>query len=136
MNKVTFHFPQASLDDLPEMRRLIEETAVTFTSHQEAISELLLAVNEAITNILIHGYQSQPGPIDIEISGKGTAVIITLRDQAPLFDPTSALPPNTILPLEHRQPGGLGIHMMRQFTNQLQHQPLSHGGNELKLVKA
>jgi serine/threonine-protein kinase RsbW len=135
VNKVSYYFPEAGLADMAEMRRLIEETAVSLHANQDALTELLLAANEALTNIIVHGYQSQPGPIEIEIVTEGTALIVHLYDRAPLFDPTAVPPPDTTLPLEQRQPGGLGVHMMRQFTNQLQYRIRPAGGNELILVK-
>ena len=46
-----------------------------------------------VTNIIEHGYQGQPGSIEIEVTTREDALIIQLRDQAPPFDPTSVPPP-------------------------------------------
>ncbi len=62
-------------------------------------------------------------------------VMIRLRDLAPVFDPTRVPPPDLSVPLFDRQPGGLGIHLMRQSVDELRHRPRPGGGNELIMVK-
>jgi anti-sigma regulatory factor (Ser/Thr protein kinase) len=58
-----------------------------------------------------------------------------LIDDAPLFDPTAVPPPDINLPLEERPLGGLGVHMMRQLTDELLYRVNSAGQNELIFVK-
>ena len=125
----------AELDNLSLIRRFVEDAAIGFGADQEVIPDVLLAVTEAATNIMIHGYQGQPGTIEIEVSRKGDSLVVCLRDQAPPFDPTTVPPPDVTLPLEQRQPGGLGIHFMRQFMDELTYRSTPQGGNELTLGK-
>lgn len=99
------------------------------------MTELVFAINEAITNVLVHGYQGQPGHIVVEVRRDDATLAVCLHDQAQPFNPTAVPTPDTTLPLAQRQPGGLGVHLMRQFTHQMQHRVRPEGGNELKLVK-
>ncbi|MEZ4515985.1 MAG: ATP-binding protein [Chloroflexota bacterium] len=50
---------------------------------------MVLAVNEAVTNILVHGYRGRPGNVEIGIERAGNDLIVILRDQAHAYDPTA-----------------------------------------------
>ena len=125
----------AKLENLVAMRHFAQRVAIDGGGDPEAIDDMLLAMNEATTNIILHGYQDQPGAIEIEVTYDADALIVTLRDRSPAFDPTSVPPPDLTLPLEQRPFGGMGIHMMRQFTDKLIYRTRADGWNELILVK-
>jgi serine/threonine-protein kinase RsbW len=135
MNAATFHFKSAELPDLDAMRRFVEENAGKLGADEDAVGEMVLAVNEAVTNILLHGYRSRPGNVDILVESSGNDLIVALIDRAPPYDPTSAPPPDLSLTLDERPLGGLGVHMMRQFTDELRYRVTDDGGNELLLIK-
>lgn len=125
----------AELNNLAEIRRFVEETASALGVAPAVIPGVILAVDEAVTNIIVHGYQGQGGAVEIEVSREGDALVIRLRDEAAPFDPTSVPPPDLTLPLEQRTPGGLGIHLIRQIMDEITHRVTPQGGNELTLVK-
>jgi len=102
---------------------------------QEEIQDLVQAVDEAATNIVIHGYRDGPGTIEIEFVGDANALKVLLRDQAPAFDPTRVPAPNLDVPLWERRPGGLGIHLVRMFVDEMAYRTTEAGANELALVK-
>lgn len=126
---------KADLAELVQVRQFVEETADTLINDPQIISDIVLAVDEAVTNIIRHGYQHQAGNIEITISHHLNKLEIKLYDKAPTFDPTQIAPPNPNIPLSQRKPGGLGVHMMRQLTDDLRYEPLADGRNELTLVK-
>lgn len=128
-------YPAAGLDDLAAMRQFIEDAVTAVCPNPDVVSELIIAFNEAVTNVIVHGYRGQPGPIDIAIESTEQQLLVRIRDQAPLFDPTAAPRPDVTLPLEKRPLGGMGVHMMRQFVDNLSYQTISSGGNELTLAK-
>lgn len=117
------------------MRRLFESTAVCLGGDGQALSELVFAVNEAITNVVVHGYGEKPGHIIVEVSRVNSNLVVCVQDQARVFDPTAVPASDITLPLEQRQPGGLGIHLMRQFTDEMECRVRPEGGNQLTLVK-
>jgi len=121
--------------NLATIRRFVQETATALEGDPAAISQVVLAVNEAATNIMIHGYRNQPGVIEIEVGRKEDALIVCLRDQAPPFDPDTTPPPDLTLPLEKRSFGGMGVHMIRQLVDEVTHRLTPQGGNELTLIK-
>jgi anti-sigma regulatory factor (Ser/Thr protein kinase) len=125
----------AELDNLAEIRHFVQKTATTFGVDPDIISDVLLAVDEAVTNVLVHGYQGQPGMIELELRRRGDSLVVCLRDQAIPFDPTTVPPPDLTLPLEQRPFGGMGIYLMRQLMDEMTHRITRQGGNELTLVK-
>ena len=125
----------AELKNLSEIRRFVQEMASALGVDPAMIPNVPLAVDEAVTNIIVHGYQGQGGAIEIEVSLEGDALVIRIRDEAAPFDPTIVPPPDVTLPLEQRIPGGLGIHLIRQIMDEMTHRVTPQGGNELTLVK-
>jgi serine/threonine-protein kinase RsbW len=125
----------AELNELETMRRFVEEQLRALGVESSAVYDVLLAVDELAMNIVVHGYRSRPGTIEVEMRTLGDALEVRLRDQAPPFDPTLAPTPDTTLPLELRPPGGMGILLARHFMDSMIHRMLPQGGNELILLK-
>ncbi len=125
----------ADLNNLADIRRFVENTALALQAEADATADVVLAVNEVATNIIEHGYRRRPGIIEIDVGQNGDALVVRLRDQAPPFDPTRAPAPDVGLPLNQRRFGGMGIHMTRHLVDQLIYQGSAEGGNELTLVK-
>ena len=96
---------------------------------------MLLAVDEAVTNTVVHGYKGREGSVEIEVGREGHALVIRLRDEAPPFDPTSVPSPDLTLPLEERALDGMGVYLIRQATDEMRHRTTLQQGNELTLVK-
>lgn len=125
----------AESKNLSEIRRFVKETASALGVDPAVIPGVILAVDEAVSNTINHGYQGQGGAVEIELHRKGDALVIRIRDEAPPFDPTNVPPPDLTLSLEQRTPGGLGIYLIRQAMDEMTHRVTPQGGNELTLVK-
>jgi serine/threonine-protein kinase RsbW len=125
----------ADVTQLTAIRAFVEQQAQALGVDAETIYDLTLAVNEAATNIVIHGYRRQPGEIEIALRRQGDAIEIRLRDQARLFDPTRVPAPDLTLPLHKRPLGGMGVHVTRQIMDAIRYRVTPDGGNELTLVK-
>lgn len=122
------------VDNLAEARQLVEDAGERFGCETEAVAEMVLAMNEAVTNIIVHGYQNHRGAINIEVEQSHGDFIVRLRDQARLYDPTKRPDPDINMPLHLRPYGGMGVYMMRNLVDELAYRTLD-GGNELILVK-
>jgi serine/threonine-protein kinase RsbW len=125
----------ATLSDLERIRCFVESKLQTFQISPSDLHDIMLITMEAATNILLHGYQGNSGQIEIGVKGSRGSVIVVLRDQAPYFDPMQVLTPDLTLPLEKRSLGGMGVHLMRQFSDQIIYRALPQGGNEISLIK-
>ena len=125
----------AELKDLPQIRHFIQGSAAAFGMPSEEVSKVVMAVDEAVTNVIVHGYAGRGGPVEVEVTGPPGALVIRLRDHARPFDPTGMPAPDLTGPAEERTPGGLGIHLIRQVMDQLIYRRPEEGGNELTLIK-
>jgi serine/threonine-protein kinase RsbW len=125
----------AGLSDLAGIRHFLEAAATDLGADGPTIRDLVIAANEAVANIIRHGYHGTPGPIEVIVEREADAIVVRLRDQAPVFDPTSYPPPDLTVPLEKRRAGGLGVHLTRTCVDRVSHIPLRRSGNELTLVK-
>lgn len=128
-------FAGATLADLAAMRRFLQETADAWGIDEDSAGDMILAVNEAASNSLRHGYGGRPGDIELQADRADGALTVTLRDSAPLFDPTRQPAPDTTLGLERRRLGGMGVHIMRKFTDELRYRVTPTGQNELVFIK-
>jgi serine/threonine-protein kinase RsbW len=135
MNDVVSLRVAADVAQLATIRAFVEQQSRALDLDESAIYDLVLAVNEVATNIVVHGYRSQPGEIEIELRQLGDAIEIRLRDRAPLFDPTGVPTPDLTLPLHKRPLGGMGVHVTRQIMDAMCYHVTPEGGNELTLLK-
>ena len=135
MKSLTLRYSTATVRDLNDMRDFLEGAILTLGGDDDTAGDLVLAVNEAVTNVLLHGYDEQPGAVSLCVEADGQDLRVHLSDDAPLFDPTTVPTPDVNLPLEDRPLGGLGVHMMRQLSDELIYQVADPGKNELTFIK-
>ena len=126
------HF-DADLGQLARIRNFVTETAATLGVRAAAFDDLRLAVDEAVTNILVHGYGGVGG-IDIDITARNGDLVIRLLDQATPFDPAIAAPETMAPPETHTEAGGFGLYLMSKAMDEIEYRRLD-SQNELTLVK-
>ena len=120
---------RADLEQLSRIREYAIEAATALGVVPSAFDDLRLAVDEAVTNIIIHGYDG-PGDIELDLTTEGSDLIVRVRDKAPPFDLTSALPIDPRLPGERDNPGGFGVFLMRSVMDDIFHQATKHKTQE------
>lgn len=125
----------AEMSNLKRVRDFVTATAEQMSVDADATADLVLAVDELVTNIIKYGYLGQAGPIEIAIHRAGEDVIIHLRDRAPGFDPTRVPPPDVTRPLDERPLGGMGIYLARTVVDDMTYQAGDGNGNEVTLIK-
>ena len=125
----------ATLSNLTAIRHFVHAALLPFCTDEDFLYETVLAVEEAVTNIILHGYKEEVGIITISIDFSEHFVEIVLKDTAPFFDPTTVPAPQLDVPLDDRQLGGLGVHIMRKYCDKIIHQRTESGMNELILLK-
>lgn len=124
---------RADLGQLSRIREYAIEAATALGVVPSAFDDLRLAVDEAVTNIITHGYDG-PGDIELDVAAEGSDLIVRLRDQAPLFDLASAPPVDLSPPGERDKPGGFGVFLMRSVMDDIFHRA-TKTGNELTMIK-
>lgn len=125
----------ADLKDLATIRRFVEKAACRPDANSEVINDMVIALNEAVTNIIVHGYQNRPGIIEVEVTYDNDNLVVYVRDEAPPFDPTAITGPDFPPSLEQPLFGGMGVQMMNKLTTEMTYRTLPDGRNELTLIR-
>lgn len=115
---------------------MVAEAARQVGLGDKAVFHCQLAVDEACTNIIEHGYQGEGrGTIEVLLRLRpDEELVIELFDQAPRFDPKSAPEPQPFSGLDALTEGGYGIHFIRKVMDRVHYDRLP-GGNRLQMAK-
>ena len=70
----------AELGRLAELRAVVRDGALAGGASQDAIDDLVQAVDEVAANIVTHGYAGAPGWIELTLAIEGRSVVVTLED--------------------------------------------------------
>ena len=125
-------------DRLVEVRAFVRKAVADFGGSKRASDDLVQAVDEATCNVILHGYGSKAGEIEIEAALRDRSIEIKILDRAPLFDPTAMPDAGTATLPRPTRPGGMGVgvHLLRTMVDAVHHSARSDGGNELTLVRS
>lgn len=125
----------ADIDRMADVRAFVRDAALDAGAPPTCIEDLIQAIDEAATNVVLHGYRGAPGDIDVTVDTDGEDLVVTVADSAPTFDPTTVAAPDLTVPPEQRTPGGMGIHLIRAATDVVSHSPRAGGGNILRMTR-
>lgn len=101
-----------------------------------AVFAFRLALEELMTNAATHGRieGAAPPTLRVACTVAGDEAVCELTDDGRAFDPLSAPPPDIDAPLETREAGGLGVHLVREVIRDLSYR--REGGlNVLRLAR-
>ncbi|NQW00605.1 MAG: SpoIIE family protein phosphatase [Rhodospirillales bacterium] len=120
-------------DRLKLVRNAIAQAALFTDCSDETAQDVVIAVDEALQNVIRHAYSNQPdGKIKVTVSRTTENLIILIRDYAETINIETVQPRD----LDDIRPGGLGTHFMREVMDEVSFLPPPDGqGNLLKLVK-
>jgi serine/threonine-protein kinase RsbW len=107
-------------NDLAELNVLLDQLQTLehkWSLSRKTLAEINLVLDELITNTIGHGDCDKRHPITITLTKKDLRLTIQITDTGQPFDPTLCQLPDTSLPLEKRQCGGLGILLVRRFCD-------------------
>lgn len=119
---------------LAPVRALVNTMAANERLDDLEACHLALALDEALTNVIRHGYDGDPnGRIWITISTMrpGGGLRVEIQDRARTVDPASLQGRE----LHDVRPGGLGMHLMRTLVDRFDHAQREGGGMRLVLEK-
>lgn len=101
----------------------------------KAIQALMLAVEEMASNVVNHAYgRDARQTFRLTLQHHGDRIIVELRDHGPAFDPLQAAAPDLETDPDERESGGLGIHLVRHYIEDL-HYARVGGENVLRMTK-
>jgi anti-sigma regulatory factor (Ser/Thr protein kinase) len=125
--------------DIAELQRLlahIEQFGKAHALSTEATGALQLALEEVVTNVIVHGYRRVVGhTVRVRLTCANNTVTAEVEDDAPAFDPLARPQPAHVdHPVEDRPIGGLGIHLVKKLMDAVEYQR-NHDRNLLILRK-
>jgi len=119
-------------------RDLVAAVARRLGFSEEGCGQIALAVDEALCNVIRHGYQRRrDGPIWISLwplssaNGAGPGLRIVLEDEARQVEPCQIKSRD----LDEVRPGGLGVHIIQQVMDEVKYEKREQRGMRLTLVK-
>ena len=136
---------------LSGVRELVGAVAKRFGFADEVGGQISLAVDEALCNVIRHGYQKQPDkPIWLSIWAEGgawaggtpvpsggscderpDAIKIVIEDEAQQVDPAQIRSRD----LDEIRPGGLGVHIIQTVMDQAVYEKRGSRGMRLTMIK-
>jgi anti-sigma regulatory factor (Ser/Thr protein kinase) len=109
-----------SLSELETLYKNLEHFGESMGLSQETIFKINLALEELVSNIISYGYTDDDEHwIKIAISLENRVLVISLEDDGMPFNPVEAKEPDCGCPVEDRKIGNLGIHLCKQFMDDL-----------------
>ena len=99
---------------LPRVTAFIERFAESEGFDTAEVFRINLALDELLTNTLEHGFEGRVAEADISVAirSEGEAVVVRYEDNGIEFNPLQAIEQDTVLELEERPIGGLGLQLI------------------------
>ena len=116
---------------LAEVRSAAREFLAECGFEECAAELLILALDEACTNIIRHAYGNACRPVRLRMERLRNRVRFVLRDYGRSCDPATI----RSRALEDIRPGGVGVHIIRQAFDTVKYDP-QRRGTRLVLEKA
>jgi len=123
-------------DNLLVIREFVSEEARAFGFSDEDAANIILAVDEACTNIIKHAYQyATDKEIEVTVLRKNRCFEIRIFDTGRSFDPTTIRQPDLKEHIGHRKRGGLGVYLMKKLMDKVEYDFHKGKRNEVRLIK-
>jgi len=128
---------EAQIAEISRLNTWVEETLAAEGVGPTPIFNATLAIEEAVTNVISHAFTgiAPPHRIALSLTADPDRLRVEIRDNGRAFDPAAARPPDLTSPLEEREPGGLGIHLIRRMMDSVEY-TREAGENRLVLEKS
>jgi serine/threonine-protein kinase RsbW len=127
---------KSKTENLSVIRDFISSNALEAGISNEIVDNIMLAVDEACTNIIKHAYQSYPeGEIVIRVEIDAKKFNILIIDYGNTFDPTIVPKPDLKKYFQEHKVGGLGMYLMRTLMDDVKYKTVPGKYNQVLLSK-
>ncbi|MFP4497641.1 MAG: ATP-binding protein [Vulcanimicrobiota bacterium] len=124
------------ISELGVISEIIEDLRQDYNLKEETVFTINLVLDELITNIIRHGYNDEcEHYIDLVVCADedDSSIILRLMDDGEPFNPLDYPEPDIHAPLEERKPGNMGIHLVKNMTDDLKYR--RENGKNILLIK-
>ncbi|MEO6696322.1 MAG: ATP-binding protein [Ignavibacteria bacterium] len=134
LNKISI---ASSTKNLALLRNFIEAKAIAFGFDESTISQIILSVDEACTNIIKHAHKyNDEEKIEVEVQTDKSQFKIIMKYKGNGFDPNNLNSPDMNDYFENFKVGGLGVPIMKKFMNKIEYVHKNSDYNYLTLIKS
>jgi len=126
----------AYLESLRDFREFIKEHCAGVPGvTEEVLYDVQLAVDEACTNIITHGYADMdPGSVILDLELESDELTLSLTDFGHSFEPDNMPVPDIDASIEERELGGFGLFFINQSMDEVDYR-VTEDGNTMILTK-
>ena len=119
---ITFELKN-DIRELDRLCRILDRFGVSHSFSKKAGLEINLVMEEIFTNIVRYGFPDKTDHvIHVTISYDNSRVTIRIEDNGIPFNPLTSETPDLDCTLEERDVGGLGIHLIKGYTDSIEYQ--------------
>lgn len=101
---------------------------------KEVKSNILLAAEEIIINIIYYAYEKEKGTIAINLWHDENSIYLNFTDYGKPFNPLELQETDVSLPIDERGDGGYGILIVKKIMNSVNYE-YRNGKNSITLIK-
>jgi anti-sigma regulatory factor (Ser/Thr protein kinase) len=103
-----------------DVRGFVEDFVVRHAVALDEQHRIMIVLEELITNLAKYGYRNRPAGIaEVTLRLDDARLTLQVADDGDPFDPLKEPPPDFDAPLEERELGGLGIHIVRALADEV-----------------
>ena len=123
-------------ENLSVIREFIQSAARQVGMKPGMTEDIMLAVDEACTNIIKHAYKSFPeGEILLKLKYSDHKLIITIKDFGQSFHAEEVPDPDLQKYYKQHRVGGLGMYLMKTLMDEVKYSSVPGKYNEVYLTK-
>lgn len=125
-----------SLENLQGIRDFIRTSLKNHGISEVEISEMVLALDEMCSNVMIHGHDCNPAELfELEILiDRNKPVVFEITDHGTLFDINQFNQPSMDNLIHEKRKGGLGIRLVKSIMDSVEYDKTGNK-NVCRLVK-
>lgn len=125
----------AELASLTAFQEFVDKACKTANVEDKTCYDIKLAVDEACTNIIQHGYKGlKPGSIILSLQIGKMKIVVRITDFGHTYEPSEPLQPDAQADFESGKLGGYGLYFMYRSMDEISYQA-SSSGNTLTMIK-
>jgi anti-sigma regulatory factor (Ser/Thr protein kinase) len=111
---------EADVREIERLNRLVRQFGELHDVPSRTLYAVNLALDELVTNAMLYGFDDASGKdVLVRIETAGHELVASVHDGGKPFNPLDVKPPDLNAPLEDRELGGLGIHLVRSLMDQV-----------------
>lgn len=111
-----------NLSEIRKVREGIEDFGRSNKLSKEDTFDANLALEEIVVNIISYAYKNnEERLIEVDLKVNEVELEMKVKDDGKQFDPLAKSAPNCKVPLEQKEPGGWGIHLVRNIMDELEY---------------